>query len=107
MLLYRSIMTIPTLLNICLEFVSDNLYSLLSVIYVTDSDMFDTSGNDIYLDNSFLPHKFTFRSDIFFPENIAEKLITLLSRKGKLNDETMKLFERETTRLRYLCRIFK
>ncbi len=95
-------MPIPTLLNICLEFVSDNPYSLSSVVCVTSNG--ELPANDAQHSyktcNKSVTENLAFRSDIFFPENIAEKLITLLSRKGKLNDGTMKLFKRETTRLK-------
>lgn len=91
--------SIPTLLNICLEFVSDNPFSLSLMSY--DESFKPSSGEPSTSYNQYVPDDIVFRSDIFFPENIAEKLITLLSRKGKLNDGTMKLFVRETTRLKY------
>lgn len=93
--------SIPTLLNICLEFVSDNLGSLLSVIYVTENEDLFPSDARLLSDCDYLPERYVLRNDMFLPENIAEKLMTLLSRKGKLNDDTMKLFERDITRLRY------
>lgn len=90
--------SIPTLLNICLEFVSDNPFSL-SLKNCDEPKTLSGDPNSSY--SQYQPDDIVFRSDIFFPENIAEKLITLLSRKGKLNDGTMKLFVRETTRLKY------
>lgn len=90
--------SIPTLLNICLDFVSDNPFSLSLMSYDESSR---TSSDEPSTYSQYVPDDIVFRSDIFFPENIAEKLITLLSRKGKLNDGTMKLFVRETTRLKY------
>lgn len=93
--------SIPTLLNICLEFVSNNPCSLSSVICITGNTDLCTTDHVYKKCDKFVAKNFAFRSDIFFPENIAEKLITLLSRKGKLNDGTMKLFERGTTRLKY------
>lgn len=102
--------SIPSLLNICLEFVSDNPYSLSATVFVTgdqrdivtESALNGNKSRQLSYETyrKFVGKNFVFRNDIFFPENIAEKLITLLSKKGKLNDGTMKLFERETTRLR-------
>ena len=91
--------SIPTLLNICLEFVSDNPFSLSLTGYDEPTRASSSESSTSY--NQYASDDIVFRSDIFFPENIAEKLITLLSRKGKLNDGTMKLFVRETTRLKY------
>lgn len=97
----QAMSSIPTLLNICLEFVSDNLCSLLSVIYVARNEEFHSEDGTLCAGCKYLPDKYALRNNMFFPENIAEKLITLLSRKGKLNDDTMKLFDRETTHLRF------
>ena len=45
--------------------------------------------------------RLTFRDEeVYFHSDLSEKLLTLLSEKGKLSDLTMTLFETSTMRLR-------
>ncbi len=41
-----------------------------------------------------------FHDHIFLPESVSEKIITILSSRGSLNEHTMSLFDAKHTRLR-------
>lgn len=74
-----------SLQDVCLNYISDNIDALCEATYSLDSGA--TSMH--------------FRAeDIFFHNHLADSLLTLLSEKEKLSDETIGLFDANTAQLK-------
>ncbi|GFN83050.1 ZYG-11-like protein b [Plakobranchus ocellatus] len=78
-----------SLQNVCVEFICDNLGSLCDI---QPSPTADPKQN-----------KMVFKDpETCFHSNISDKLLSILSDKGKLNDETLSLFDANHTALRHV-----
>lgn len=76
---------LKTLKDLCIDYMCDNIKEL----YITKSK----NNTDL--------QEYTFvYSDIYLPMEVAEKLLTTLSIRNKLNDEILSLFSHKNVYLR-------
>uniref|UniRef100_A0A023F1W4 Putative zyg-1-like serine/threonine protein kinase n=2 Tax=Triatoma infestans TaxID=30076 RepID=A0A023F1W4_TRIIF len=100
-----------SLQDVCVNYICDNLFELCESVPrrkkaqqgASSSNANNNESNKIQQDVkcNFKEVKFSFRdSDVYFHSEISEQLLRTLCLKGKLTDQTLTLFDPETTRLR-------
>lgn len=78
-----------TLKDICIDYVCNNIEKLYMAEQISEPDSHSPELEYMFIDN-----------DMFLPMEVSEVLLTKLSERNKLNDETLALFSHKNVYLR-------